>query len=132
MSDEATMCIAVGTSLSGMNADQVFELQCRANEVDPESNLGGVIIGLQKTRHDSSSSLRIYSRIDLVMSLLLRELNIMLPPMKMPFKPDVNPDCIIEPHVFKVPYNKKGLLTTNPDEMIVWDLREGTEIVVVD
>jgi len=131
-SKAATMCIAVGTSLAGMNADQVFTYQCEANEIDPSSNLGGVIIGLQKTQHDAESSLRIYARIDVVMSLLLRELDIKLKPLQNPFVPDVRPECVIAPDVFRVPYDVNGHLTEDEDEMIVWDLRDGTEIVVVD
>merc|ERR1711997_111647 len=130
MSEEATLCIAVGTSLAGMNADQVFEDQCECNEGDPDSNLGGVIIGLQKTRHDRKSSLRIYARIDVVMALLLREMNVIVPPLVVPFKPYVKPECIVEPDVFLVPYDRNGRLTDDPDEMTVWDLREGQKIIV--
>merc|ERR1719461_674700 len=131
-SEEATLCLAVGTSLSGMNADHVFEDQCDANEADPESCLGGVIIGLQKTQHDGKSSLRIYARIDVVVALLLREMNIMLPPLVTPFVPQVREDAIIAPDVFRVPYDARGHLTDDPDQMVVWDLRDGAEIVVVD
>lgn len=131
MSNEADLTIAVGTSLSGMNADQVFEEVCQ-RYIDSADGLGGVIIGLQKTQHDAISSLRIYSRIDVVMSLLMREMDIMLPPLVVPFQPKVKQDCIVEEDIFRVPYDSNGCLTTDPEEMILWDLRPEQEIKVCD
>lgn len=131
MSNEADLTIAVGTSLSGMNADQVFD-DVVDRYVDEGVGLGGVIIGLQKTRHDAKSSLRIYSRIDVVMSLLMREMNLMLPPLVVPFQPKVKQEFIVEEDVFRVPYDSEGCLTTNPEEMILWDLRPEQQIKVTD
>jgi transcription antitermination factor NusG len=89
----------MGTSMCGMNSDRVFTtVSKRAKKnfqknkersllglmkkyLPPSSNngstvLGGVIIAIQRTQHDALASLRIYSKIDKVMILLLAKLNI--------------------------------------------------------
>jgi len=59
---DADLCLCLGTSLSGMNADRVAE--STAARISPESPLGGlVIINLQRTRLDQLTSLRIYGNL---------------------------------------------------------------------
>jgi NAD-dependent SIR2 family protein deacetylase len=82
------LCITVGTSLSGMNADRLAE-SCgqralkklkrrRKQQVsDPAEYIGGtVIIGFQRTRLDPVASLRIFSSIDNVMKALAERLQL--------------------------------------------------------
>ena len=92
--ENSDLVLAVGTSLSGMNADRVvstcaskatrtlkqaapapFCCQGAAQATETET-LGSVIVSLQRTPHDANSSLRIYALIDDVMALLAEELEL--------------------------------------------------------
>jgi len=76
------LCITVGTSLSGMNADRLVEscgerALARAKVGGLNAALGGsVIVGFQCTRLDHVASLRIYSTIDKVFTALMAEMGI--------------------------------------------------------
>jgi transcription initiation factor IIF auxiliary subunit/NAD-dependent SIR2 family protein deacetylase len=85
------LCIAIGTSLCGMNADRMvttpaqkfIEQRGRLKSLRMHMGrtapcLGAVIIGLQQTQHDSISSLRIFSKIDEVMALLAWEMKLLV------------------------------------------------------
>lgn len=78
--ERANMCVALGTSLCGMNADQVpssvAERFCRS------SGEGLVIIGLQQTVYDNVASLRIWGFCDEVMKLVAKELGCKVPDPK--------------------------------------------------
>ena len=69
----ATLCIAMGTSLCGMYADSVADA-CAGT---PGKSL--VIINLQATQYDATSSLRIWGVLDDVMKKLAKELNLRVP-----------------------------------------------------
>merc|ERR1719499_2478879 len=62
-----------------------------------------------------------------MVSLLAREMNIMVRPYRT-VVPQIPEGAQIDEWVFKVPYNSEGKLTTDPDEMIIWDLREGQKV----
>merc|ERR1719168_100930 len=132
----ADLVIAVGTSLSGMHADDVFITACetQAGRVSDHKgkSLGGVIIGFQQTQLDERSYLRIYSRVDTVVSLLARELKLVVPELVIPIQYEPAPDSQLAENVFKVPYNSEGNLTEDEDEMVVWDLRKGAKVKVTD
>jgi NAD-dependent SIR2 family protein deacetylase len=66
------LCLAVGTSLAGMNADRVVDNV--AKRFRRGFCFGSVIINLQTTRMDSFATLRIFGRLDAVLELLAREL----------------------------------------------------------
>lgn len=70
--ERANMCIALGTSLCGMNADQVPGAV--AERFAQSSGEGLVIIGLQRTVYDDVASLRIWGLCDDVMKLVAEEL----------------------------------------------------------
>mmetsp|Transcript_25620 Transcript_25620/g.59738 ORF Transcript_25620/g.59738 Transcript_25620/m.59738 type:complete len:541 (+) Transcript_25620:105-1727(+) len=91
--ENADLVLAVGTSLSGMNADRVVStcaskatpglkqagpttFSCQNAAQEGTETLGSVIVSLQRTPHDANSSLRIYALIDDVMSLLAEELEL--------------------------------------------------------
>jgi hypothetical protein len=78
--DRAKMCVAIGTSLCGMNADQVPGAV--ADRFLQSSGEGLVIIGLQRTAYDNVASLRIWGLCDEVMRLLARELGCKVPDPK--------------------------------------------------
>ena len=69
----ADLVLACGTSLGGMNADRVVH-SCAGRA---SRDVGGsVIIGLQRTRHDGESTLRLFAACDAVFRLLAEELDI--------------------------------------------------------
>merc|ERR1719471_2209061 len=75
--DRANLCVALGTSLCGMNADRVPEACKRRGEQGRGEGL--VIIGLQRTVHDEAASLRIWGLCDEVMKLVCAELGFQAP-----------------------------------------------------
>jgi hypothetical protein len=86
--------------------------------------LGLVIVNLQQTPYDELTSLRIYAKLDDVMSLLARELGIvdLVKPMDHNHRPECAEGSVVEDDVFLVPFDEEG----NPSpKKIVWDLREG-------
>ena len=69
----ADLVLACGTSLGGMNADRIVH-SCAGRA---SRDVGGsVIIGLQRTRHDGESTLRLFAACDAVFRLLAEELDI--------------------------------------------------------
>lgn len=71
----ATMVLCLGTSLSGMNADRVA-VSAAERFVREQRGLGTVIVNLQKTTLDSLASVRIWGRIDDVMTRIARHLEL--------------------------------------------------------
>jgi len=78
--ERANMCVALGTSLCGMNADQVP--RAVADRFAQSSGEGLVIIGLQRTVYDDVASLRIWGLCDDVMKLVAKELGCKVPDPK--------------------------------------------------
>lgn len=128
--EAADLCMAIGTSMVGMTADGLFEDIC--DEYNDKGNgLGGIIIALQQTQYDKKCRLRIYSRIDEVLSLLMEEMNFIVPPCG-PYKPSIPKEAIVSQLCYKVPYNRYGKLTKDKSRMIVWDLNPGTKHRLTD
>ena len=106
------LSIAIGTSLSGMAADSIVHVPSSKFQHNG-LGLGSVIIGIQRTTEDESSSLRIFALIDEVFLLLCHELNILptpliVNPIGVRFSKDIEP---VE-HVYRVPYDKYGNLSS--------------------
>eukprot|EP00437_Effrenium_voratum_P042247 CAMPEP_0181463662 /NCGR_PEP_ID=MMETSP1110-20121109/35028_1 /TAXON_ID=174948 /ORGANISM="Symbiodinium sp., Strain CCMP421" /LENGTH=259 /DNA_ID=CAMNT_0023588363 /DNA_START=14 /DNA_END=793 /DNA_ORIENTATION=+ len=76
----ASLCIAMGTSLCGMTSDEIAS--ATAERFAHGQGEGLVIIGLQRTFFDKSSSLRIWGLCDDVMKLVAKELKVKLPDSK--------------------------------------------------
>eukprot|EP00930_Biecheleria_cincta_P054100 TRINITY_DN39_c1_g3_i1.p1 TRINITY_DN39_c1_g3~~TRINITY_DN39_c1_g3_i1.p1 ORF type:complete len:401 (+),score=61.44 TRINITY_DN39_c1_g3_i1:68-1270(+) len=72
-----SMCVALGTSLCGMNADQVP--RGVAERFARSSGEGLVIIGLQQTPYDDVASLRIWGLCDDIMKLVAKEIGCKVP-----------------------------------------------------
>lgn len=121
------LCIAMGTSLSGFNADRVAATA--AERYDTGKSLGLVIINLQQTPYDGQSSLRIFGRVDDVMVLLSAELGINPSPERA-FQPDLAAGSKIDEDVFSIPFDSEG----NPSSSarITWDLRPGQCVRLTD
>ena len=80
--EHADLCLAMGTSLSGLTADGLA-LACAKRARLANSQLSGlVIINLQKTLHDHKAQLRIYAPLDEALGKLAEKLELTLPTMK--------------------------------------------------
>jgi NAD-dependent SIR2 family protein deacetylase len=123
--DEADLVMAIGTSMVGMTADDTF-VQPAIRKQKCGYGQGGIIIALQQTQYDKIARLRIYSRIDEVMSLLMEEMKFKVPPC-LAYKPNVPKGAELSTFVYRVPYDKQGNLTKDKSKMIVWDLNPGTK-----
>jgi len=113
----ADLVLVLGTSLGGLNADQVATNPAHRS-VDGDA-LGTVMINLQQTAQDGKATLRLFGKSDMCLELLLLEFglkNIKRTPAT--FKK--------EAHVL-VPYDKDGKRTTNGDKMWL-DLRDNAKI----
>jgi len=70
--EEATdLCVALGTSLSGLNADRLAKTPAKKY---PGKGFGLIIVTLQETQLDSICTLRIFATLDEVMTMLAHEL----------------------------------------------------------
>mmetsp|Transcript_32200 Transcript_32200/g.62982 ORF Transcript_32200/g.62982 Transcript_32200/m.62982 type:complete len:589 (+) Transcript_32200:70-1836(+) len=130
----ADLVLCIGTSVCGMNADRVVS-SCAARRRKGKG-LGSVIISLQQTQLDESSSLRIFAKIDDVMALLQEEMNLQLRPPKL-YKLEVpQKNRTKVPDVFKLPYDDKGHLLPASDrdkehKFLSLDLSEDSYVVLV-
>ena len=124
---KADLCLAMGTSLCGMNADRMVVTP--ANKMSKEKAYGSVIIGLQRTQYDEISVLRIYAKIDDVMALLAKEMKLHVRKQST-YEPVVTKAAVVRRDVFRVPYDSTGKLTKDKSRWQNWDLRVGQEVRV--
>lgn len=73
--DTADLVIVVGTSLGGLNADQVA-IKTAKRSLKPGGALGTVMINLQQTEEDGKASLRLFSTTDSALSRVLEKLGL--------------------------------------------------------
>lgn len=122
---KADLVIAVGSSLSGMNADRLVKTCAERALASKNPSLGAVIISLQTTPHDWNSSVRIYSTIDRTMELLAESLSLEVAGPEYALAPppsEHRPDGP-EQDVFAVPYDEQGRLLDADAPRRRWDLR---------
>lgn len=119
MQHKADLCFALGTSLSGMNADRVPATVAKKARLG--TALGLIIINLQQTPMDQDAEIRIWAKLDDVFQILANKLNILTHRPKIEIDPEAT-DC------FVVPYDKQG----NYDKgcMMKLDLTVGAEITI--
>jgi NAD-dependent SIR2 family protein deacetylase len=72
--ETADLVIVLGTSLGGLNADQVATNAAERSVVSRAGALGTVCINLQQTEQDGIMTLRLFGKSDHLTGLLLREL----------------------------------------------------------
>jgi NAD-dependent SIR2 family protein deacetylase len=127
--EEADLVLAMGTSLSGMNADRMVSTPAK-KYLKKKKGYGAIIIGFQQTKMDKLASLRIFARIDEVMKLLVEELELEINTSL--YRPDIPHEAKTDnKHVFRVPYDPvTGEKTEN--KTALWDLREGAKIKLTD
>ena len=131
--ESADLCLAVGTSLAGMNADRVAQSTAERAIGNEDGALGTVIISLQCTKFDSLASLRLFCTIDKAMEMLANELNIIVPEHKL-YSLDISPEIQIEEDVFLLThYGPDGNKLQEPSSLenaMRLDLREDAEIEI--
>src|SRR3989338_2106336 len=73
------MGFAIGTSLSGLNADRILATPCKRAQ-NPQkygaNQLGGIILSIQQTPHDDQAALRIFATTDDFMLLVAYRLGL--------------------------------------------------------
>jgi hypothetical protein len=127
---ETDLCLALGTSLSGLNADRMARLPAQRYSpkrfasgciTDDDGSLGLVIVNLQETQLDQLATLRIYAELDDVMQLLAQKLQL----------PEIAIASLRRPSedVFSaLPYDVVGELDSSASATI--DLRDGARVKV--
>jgi NAD-dependent SIR2 family protein deacetylase len=135
---ETDLVIVLGSSLAGMSTDRIVHA-CSDRSLNTrrrDKQFGSVIISLQRTPHDSESSLRIFATIDRVMELLASELSHELSKsavdQELPTSSlGTNRTDHGDEDVFDVPYDSVGMLIDGPHATRrQWDLREGSKLIV--
>mmetsp|Transcript_29405 Transcript_29405/g.40627 ORF Transcript_29405/g.40627 Transcript_29405/m.40627 type:complete len:553 (+) Transcript_29405:96-1754(+) len=122
--EKSDLVIALGTSLSGMNADRMVSTPSK-KFLKNGIGLGSVIVGYQQTKMDKYASLRIFAKIDEVMLLLANELGIEVPLAL--YTPNIPEKAKTKnPHAFKVPYNLVG--KRSKSTTTVWNLSVGQKV----
>jgi hypothetical protein len=128
---DADLCLTLGTSLAGMNADRVA-VSCgqRAQE---GNGLGTVIINLQRTKQDHLSSLRIFGHLDAVLAAVAERLGVppaaYADPASQPAAPSPPAAAPAEDGLFHIPYDEAGRrVRAGPHRAL--DLREGARVVI--
>ena len=116
------LCLCLGTSLSGMNADRIAETPAYRS-LEEEDIIGTVIINLQRTRLDDKSALRVWGSLDHIFELIAQKLELDMVPV------------VIDPPLsfndqFPIPYNAAGLY--DPNCTMIWDLRDNAAVVVTN
>jgi hypothetical protein len=137
--EESTdLCLSIGTSMVGMNADRVFTTVAKKAAAGDSGVFGGIIINKQKTQYDSISSLRIFGDISHVLKLLAAELDlepvIQCPTVAYPVD-SLRPCADGDGSVVKLPfYSSTGerLPHGSPPSATTLDLREGASVKLVD
>ena len=75
--DTADLVLVMGTSLGGLNADQMATKPAERSLTG--GTLGTVIINLQQTEQDGKSTLRLFGETDKIMKRLLQHLGLTIP-----------------------------------------------------
>lgn len=122
--DKVDLCLALGTSMVGMNADRMAVAPAERARKGKAGALGTVIVSLQQTQYDSISSLRIFATIDEVMKMLAAELQLSVPeaPAHRPWTR--------APVLKDLPYGTDG--RKSDSERITLDLRPGSKLLIVN
>jgi len=112
------MCLCLGTSLSGMNADRMAESPAKKSLYN-KAVIGTVLINIQQTPLDELCTIRVWAKIDDAFKILCRELNL---DQFTTFIPPTWP----EGEVFEVPYDKNGHFSNT--EKTVLNLKIGAKV----
>jgi NAD-dependent SIR2 family protein deacetylase len=126
--EKTDLCLAMGTSLSGMNADRVVETVGQKALAGEDGFLGAVIVSIQQTRLDHVAALRIFAKIDRVMEALANELGITVPKYKL-YKPEIPSKNKGVGDIVKIQFDEEGMPTEEGKTSIL-DLRVGKFVMI--
>lgn len=115
----ADLVLVLGTSLSGLNADQCVRKTAERSLPESSRSLGSVIISPQRTPEDGEASLRLFAGADDVMALLAKELDLQVRPGRAPFSSELRN---------WVPYDSNGKRSDRVQTC--WDLTPGAKLRV--
>jgi len=119
------LCLCLGTSLSGMNADRVAWKPAERFFNDSEGN-GTIMINLQKTKIDSLTTIRVWAKLDDAFKILVDKLELDME--KLRGVPKLEKDDI-----FYLPYDENGkYLGKNPKKLMKLDFRKGAKIKIIN
>jgi len=118
--EKADLCLCMGTSLSGMNADRCVSTPMEKFAGQEENCMGSVVINLQQTPLDipGYTPLRIWAKTDDAMKLLAKHLK-----MTIEKKGSVRSE-----DKTTIPYNSKGRF--DQSKKMVLDLTPGAKVIV--
>jgi len=120
--DKVDLCLALGTSMVGMNADRIPV--AAAQRAKSGIGIGMVIVALQETQYDLSSALRIFAPIDEVLTRLVVELELEVAAASSGAATDTE-------QIFdNLPYDEKGAFKSGAKLSL--DLREGSKVGIVN
>jgi NAD-dependent SIR2 family protein deacetylase len=122
--EKVDLCLAMGTSMVGMNADRMAVAPAQRAKRGQARALGTVIVSLQQTQYDSIAALRIFATIDRVMEMLATELGLTVPPA-----PAQRP-WAQAPILKDLPYQVDG--QRNESSRLTLDLRPGSKLRIVN
>jgi len=126
--NEADLCLCLGSSLSGMNADRMAKNPAKRARQNPSTALGTIIINLQQTELDDQATIRIWGKLDAVFQMLVQKLNIDSTTVKP--TPIVLPD---DSEFYLVPYDTTGKKdATNSTYLDLRQLPFPNQIVITD
>lgn len=128
--EKADLCLALGTSMVGMNADRIAVTPAERFRKKINGSLGTVIVALQQTQYDSIASVRVFATLVVFSKLLAEELKTVIPD-----SPTYNPWSHDEPILRDLPYTSEGKLltqTASGEKGITLDLRPGSKLRVVN
>jgi len=123
----ADLCLVVGTSLTGLNADQVATGTAERSLMGRA--LGTVIISPQRTAQDGHCSLRIFAKADDVMRALAQELSLGATALGRTTRGRGAAAASMSCRVC-VPYDSDGLRSST--EQTYWDLSVGQKVRLGD
>lgn len=122
--DTADLVLVLGTSLGGLNADQVCTKTAQRSRVG--ASLGSVCMNLQQTEQDGTMTLRFFGRSDDILRSLLQELGF----GRLRLGEQVWPR---ESRAL-VPYDANGrrFPPGREDRRMWWDLRDGQRVRIAE
>jgi NAD-dependent SIR2 family protein deacetylase len=120
---KADLCLCLGTSLSGMNADRMAKTP--AKKMLKNQALGTVIINLQKTPLDEMCAIRVWAKLDDAFKILTEELGISEQKIR-----DLPSNGYVLPVHYKdrfpVPYDANG--KRSDTHTMILDLTQGAKV----
>jgi len=123
------MCLCLGTSLSGMNADRMATTPAQKFINSPKNQFGTVIINLQQTQLDAATSVRVWAKLDDAFRILAQKLDIdcsipPYPPHQLPIGEEGEEESFI------IPYDKNG--NYDPNSQMRLCLQEGEKVRIAN